>query len=378
MKTDLNKKNERLIYLRSRELSVIESSLIVESFIKCIKKGILADFVFNWFNNTFYCYKDLDFKAIRLRDNLEKASKKLEKILITNPGILDKTYKESIKQKEIVNKGINNLNQLIKRGKKKKYEFNGLKKLYLNIRIMFIKFFYYQILPLILEDSFNFSRNDRLMKKYRQILIKWRESTHNTENEIESLFSQFLEISKKNIRVDFIYWTDYEVVNYFKTLKKPSSESLIKRKKNYLFIWKFKQYPPYEINVSEQAQKTAKDLRSLDNINSHELKGMVACKGKEKGKVYIIRKKKDFKKIPLNRIVVVNAIELNDIKILKRKKIKGIVCEEGGVTSHIAIVSREFKIPIIMGVKNATRIIEDGCFVEVDANKGIVKILKRK
>src|SRR3989344_9130239 len=99
---------------------------------------------------------------------------------------------------------------------------------------------------------------------------------------------------------------------------------------------------------------------------------MVACKGKEKGKVYIIRKKKDFKKIPLNRIVVVNAIELNDIKILKRKKIKGIVCEEGGVTSHIAIVSREFKIPIIMGVKNATRIIEDGCFVEVDANKGIV------
>ena len=59
------------------------------------------------------------------------------------------------------------------------------------------------------------------------------------------------------------------------------------------------------------------------------------------------------------------------------KRAAAIVTDEGGITCHAAIVSRELGIPCIIGTKNATRILKDGDKVEVDANHGVVKILKR-
>ena len=47
------------------------------------------------------------------------------------------------------------------------------------------------------------------------------------------------------------------------------------------------------------------------------------------------------------------------------------------MTCHAAIISREFKIPCIIGTKVATEVLKDGDFVEVDANQGIVRVLKK-
>ena len=57
------------------------------------------------------------------------------------------------------------------------------------------------------------------------------------------------------------------------------------------------------------------------------------------------------------------------------KKAGAIVTEQGGITSHAAIVSRELRTPCVIGTKIATKVLKDGMVVEVDANKGIVKIL---
>ena len=51
-----------------------------------------------------------------------------------------------------------------------------------------------------------------------------------------------------------------------------------------------------------------------------------------------------------------------------------IVTDEGGVTCHAAIISRELKKPCVIGTKIATKYIKDGDMVEVDADNGIVKI----
>ena len=53
-----------------------------------------------------------------------------------------------------------------------------------------------------------------------------------------------------------------------------------------------------------------------------------------------------------------------------------IVTDQGGITSHAAIVSRELKKPCIVGTRVATKTIKDGDLVEVNANHGIVRILK--
>ena len=50
----------------------------------------------------------------------------------------------------------------------------------------------------------------------------------------------------------------------------------------------------------------------------------------------------------------------------------GLVTDEGGITSHAAIVSRELKKPCIIGTKVATKVFRDGDIVEVDANTGII------
>lgn len=58
------------------------------------------------------------------------------------------------------------------------------------------------------------------------------------------------------------------------------------------------------------------------------------------------------------------------------KGVKAIITDEGGITCHAAIVSREMGIPCIVGTKNATKILKDGDEVEVDADVGKVTVLK--
>jgi len=53
-----------------------------------------------------------------------------------------------------------------------------------------------------------------------------------------------------------------------------------------------------------------------------------------------------------------------------------IITDEGGITSHAAVIARELKIPCIVGTKHATQVLKDGDLVEVNANRGVVKIIK--
>jgi pyruvate,water dikinase len=59
------------------------------------------------------------------------------------------------------------------------------------------------------------------------------------------------------------------------------------------------------------------------------------------------------------------------------KKAVAFITDQGGVTSHAAIVAREMNTPCVIATKIATQILRDGDLVEVDADKGIVKILKK-
>ena len=63
--------------------------------------------------------------------------------------------------------------------------------------------------------------------------------------------------------------------------------------------------------------------------------------------------------------------------ILACQKAGAIITEEGGICSHAALISRELKIPCLIGTKIATRILREGDLVEVDAIEGVVRLLKR-
>ena len=53
---------------------------------------------------------------------------------------------------------------------------------------------------------------------------------------------------------------------------------------------------------------------------------------------------------------------------------KAVVTEIGGQLSHAAIVAREYGIPAVVGVPNATRLIKSGITIEVNGSKGTIQI----
>jgi pyruvate,water dikinase len=125
-------------------------------------------------------------------------------------------------------------------------------------------------------------------------------------------------------------------------------------------------------------------IEAFDGMISQEVKqkaftGSVANPGFHKGHVKIIPfdLKKDLSKeiAKMKRGDVLVTGSTGPEMILACKKAGAIVTEEGGICSHAAIVSRELGIPCIIGTKIATQVLKDGDLVEVDANKGIIKIL---
>lgn len=112
-----------------------------------------------------------------------------------------------------------------------------------------------------------------------------------------------------------------------------------------------------------------------EDVNDvEELKGSVACGGNIKGMVKIINNKEDFDKIKMGDILVTSMTTPEMIPIMK--KAVAFITDEGGITCHAAIIAREMDKPCIIGTKIATRVLKDGVEVEVDADKGIVKIIK--
>ena len=117
-----------------------------------------------------------------------------------------------------------------------------------------------------------------------------------------------------------------------------------------------------------------KSYKTKESRN-YQVRGTIANCGIIKGIVSVISGKDDFNKFKDNNVIVTAMTSVDFVPIMKRAS--AFVTDEGGITSHASIVSREMNKPCIIGTKIATQVLKDGDLVEVDANNGVVKILKR-
>jgi phosphohistidine swiveling domain-containing protein len=109
--------------------------------------------------------------------------------------------------------------------------------------------------------------------------------------------------------------------------------------------------------------------------NSEKIKGQVAYRGKLSGRVRVVLRNTDFSKFQDGDILVASMTRPEFVSLMKMAS--AFITDEGGITCHAAIVAREMKKPCIIGTKIATQVLHDGDLVEVDAERGIVKILKK-
>lgn len=114
-------------------------------------------------------------------------------------------------------------------------------------------------------------------------------------------------------------------------------------------------------------------LDKADKIS--EFKGIVASPGEAIGVVRVVFDPHKVNNFNKGSILVAYMTRPDYVTLMH--KAKAIITEEGGITSHAAIVARELGIPCIVGVPRITSRLKDGDLVEVDANKGVVKIIKK-
>ncbi|MXR50831.1 phosphoenolpyruvate synthase [Halovenus sp. WSH3] len=99
--------------------------------------------------------------------------------------------------------------------------------------------------------------------------------------------------------------------------------------------------------------------------------GLGATPGRASGEAKIIENLDQLDKIGEGDIIVAEMTTPDMVPAMKRAA--GIVTDEGGTTSHAAIVSRELGVPAVVGAETATRQLEDGQYITIDGEKGSVE-----
>ncbi len=102
------------------------------------------------------------------------------------------------------------------------------------------------------------------------------------------------------------------------------------------------------------------------------LQGIPASPGQAVGKIKVLRNLQSMTEVDKEIILVVPYTDSGWAPLLVRAG--GLISEAGGRLSHGAILAREYGIPAIMDVRNATFILQDGQQVRIDGTRGIVEI----
>ncbi len=100
------------------------------------------------------------------------------------------------------------------------------------------------------------------------------------------------------------------------------------------------------------------------------LKGIGASPGIASGKVKILNNIEEIDKIKDGDILVTKMTTPDMVPAMK--KACAIVTDDGGLTCHAAIISRELGTPCVVGTQKATKVLKDGMLITVDGEKGIV------
>lgn len=140
-------------------------------------------------------------------------------------------------------------------------------------------------------------------------------------------------------------------------------KSLVTQHKHDMRLYKDKQLPTVIYgndppNISDAPEKT--------------LFGVPASIGSYTGKVCVIKNIKEFTKLEKGEVLVIPYSDVTWSPLFASAG--ALVAESGGLLSHGSIIAREYGIPAIVSVENATKL-EDGCMVTVDAHQGLVHII---
>ncbi len=196
----------------------------------------------------------------------------------------------------------------------------------------------------------------------------------------QSINKSGIEFQKRNLlnHADDIFYLRYqEIIEHFSTSnllpitineRITSVREAFEHHKNIQFPDDFSSYlGEYPVAEKLNQQKTAN--QNLEN----EIVGLSVCGGIIKGRAKVLSSVMEASKLELGDILVTRQTDPGWVVVFPL--ISGLIVERGGMLSHGAIVSREFGIPAIVGVENATQKLKDNDLIILNADTGEITIV---
>jgi len=183
----------------------------------------------------------------------------------------------------------------------------------------------------------------------------------------------FYESGKLRDKRDVFYLTKEEI---FYGAPDTFTETIEKRKQGYNCFFELPAFSRIVFS-GEEFDKKLTHAEHVSKASSDErlLSGTPSSAGIAKAEAVVV---KDACNPPdtNGKIIVAKMTDPGWVFLLSNSK--GIISEKGSLLSHTAIISRELKIPAVVGVKDASELIKDGDLLELNGDNGTIKICERK
>lgn len=237
---------------------------------------------------------------------------------------------------------------------------------------------WYTVSYLLPQDQWAAKLIEKYPKEAKDILNRLVDARKQSEGTIEELVEYWRSVAKvllaqRKLAAQYASFVTFNELEKMLADEKysPNLKELKARSKSYIFF-----VDAVYTGISKDdffAEHGFVYTAPNEKASVQELKGMVSCPGPAsiRGKVSIILRNDEVENFKEGDILV--TVMTNPFFVPIMKKAKAIITDEGGITCHAAIVSRELNVPCITGTKVATKVLKDGDMVEVDATKGIVK-----
>jgi len=211
---------------------------------------------------------------------------------------------------------------------------------------------------LITIASHAFESNKEAINIMAKLRLEGRASFNKTHEIVLPLFEEIAE--RLNLSVNELKFLSPKEIISLLNGKTIDAKSIINSRQHCFFI-----HSHGKSTLHENASLEIKEHQST------EIKGRGTFPAKYRGKVKLIHNKEDINNIELGDIIVLK-MTTTDLIMKGIEKAGAIITDEGGITCHAALLSREMNIPALIGTRTATKILKDGDIVEIDTEKGIV------
>jgi len=164
-----------------------------------------------------------------------------------------------------------------------------------------------------------------------------------------------------------IYYLTFEELREVLVTNKLDNEIICKRKEEYKL---FEKLTPPRVITSEGEIIAGEYKR--ENLPARAMAGLTVSSGVIEGRARVILSMEDAN-LEDGDILVTTFTDPSWTPLFV--SLKGLVTEVGGLMTHGAVIAREYGLPAVVGVENATKLIKDGQRIRVNGTEGYVEIL---